>query len=203
MSKKDNHIDQYIAKSSEYAKPILMHLRDLVHKACPDVEETIKWGMPSFDYKGPYFGMAAFKKHAVFGFWKASLMKDPVLMDNAKSERAMGHSGQLTSMKDLPSDKKMIGYLKEAKKLNDDGVKLPPRKKTVKKDIVVPDYMMKAIKENTKALAVFDAFSPSHKNEYIEWVTEAKTDATREKRTATMIEWLVEGKSRNWKYMRK
>ena len=147
--------------------------------------------------------MAAFKNHAVFRFWKASLMKDPVLMDNAKSESAMGHSGQLTSMKDLPSDKKMIAYFKEAKKLNDNGIKLPPQKKTVKKDIVVPDYMMKAIKENTKALAVFDAFSPSHKNEYIEWVTEAKTAATREKRMATMMEWLVEGKSRNWKYMRK
>lgn len=203
MAKKDNRVDQYIAKSPDYAKPILMHIRDLVHKTCPDIQETIKWGMPSFDYKGPFFSMAAFKNHAVFGFWKAALMKDPVLMQNAKSESAMGHSGKLTSLKDLPSDKKMIAYLKEAMKLNDDGIKLPPRKPTVKKDIVVPDYMAKALGKNKKAQTTFDIFSPSHKREYIEWITEAKTEETRDKRIATMLEWLEEGKSRNWKYMRK
>jgi uncharacterized protein YdeI (YjbR/CyaY-like superfamily) len=203
MAKKDNRVDQYIAKSPEYAKPILMHIRDLVHKTCPDIQETIKWGMPSFDYKGPFFSMAAFKNHAVFGFWKASLMKDPVLMENAKSESAMGHSGKLTSLKDLSSDKTMIAYLKEAMKLNDDGIKLPPRKPTAKKDIVVPDYMTKALAKNKKAQTAFDIFSPSHKREYIEWITEAKTEETRDKRIAMMLEWLDEGKSRNWKYMKK
>jgi uncharacterized protein YdeI (YjbR/CyaY-like superfamily) len=147
--------------------------------------------------------MAAFKNHAVFGFWKASLMKDPVLMENAKSESAMGHSGKLTSLKDLPSDKTMIAYLKEAMKLNDDGIKLPPRKPTAKKDIVVPDYMTKALAKNKKAQTAFDIFSPSHKREYIEWITEAKTEETRDKRIAMMLEWLDEGKSRNWKYMKK
>src|SRR3989339_1231974 len=128
MGKKDPRVDAYIAKSQEFAKPILEHLRALVHKACPGVEETIKWGFASFDYKGPYCSMAAFKQHCVFGFWKAALMKDPVLMSNAKSETAMGHMGRITSLKDLPSDKVLISYLKEAAKLNDDGVKLPKKK---------------------------------------------------------------------------
>lgn len=204
MSNKDSRIELYISKSAEFAKPILIYIRKLVHRACPDVQETIKWGFPYFDYKGPMCGMAAFKKHCSFGFWKAALMKDKTLMANAKSESAMGHYGKITSLKDLPSNKKMIANIKEAMKLNEDGVKLPARKSLSNKTkMEPPEYILKALKKNKKALTTFENFSPSHQREYVEWITEAKTDETINRRLETTIEWLTEGKSRNWKYMKK
>jgi uncharacterized protein YdeI (YjbR/CyaY-like superfamily) len=203
MAKKDKRIDEYIKKAQPFAQPILKHIRELVHETCPDVQETIKWGMPSFDYKGPFFGMAAFKQHAAFGFWKAALMKDPALMANAQSEAAMGHGGKITSLKDLPSDKKMIAYLEEAMELNDQGIKVPKPKREPKKEIPVPADVKKALAKNKKVSENFEKFSPSHRREYLEWIIEAKTEETREKRMATMLEWVAEGKSRNWKYERK
>ena len=204
MPHKDPRIDLYISKSADFAKPILMHLRELVHVACPDVEEKIKWSFASFDYKGPMCTMAAFKHHCAFGFWKASLMKDKTLTKNAESESAMGHYGKITSLKDLPSDKKIIAHIKEAMMLNEKGVKLPPKKvATEKKEIVVPDYFFKQLKKNKKAFTTFDAFSSSHKREYVEWITEAKTEETKNRRMKTAIEWLSQGKPRNWKYMKK
>ncbi|MGE5109122.1 MAG: YdeI/OmpD-associated family protein [Sphingobacteriales bacterium] len=203
MATKDKRIDAYIAKSADFAKPILNHLRKLVHTSCPDVEETMKWSFPHFDYKGEMMcSMAAFKQHCVFGFWKASLMKDPSLLENAKAETAMGHMGRITLIKDLPSDKKMMAYIKEAMKLNEEGKKVVKAKPSVKKDVVVPDYFTAAVKKNKKASATFEAFSPSSKREYVEWVDEAKTDETRNKRLNQSIEWMAEGKKRNWKYER-
>jgi len=198
-------IDSYIAKSQPFAKPILIHIRELVHKACPDVEEKIKWGFPHFDYRGEMMcSMAGFKNHAVFGFWKAPLMKDKKLLEMAQSESAMGHSGKLTSVKDLPSDKVFLGYVKEAMKLNDEGIKLPPRAKPKEqKELAVPAYLKNALKKTKKAGTAFDAFPPSHRKEYIMWLEEAKTEETREKRLAQAIEWIAEGKPRNWKYMKK
>lgn len=202
MGKKDNRVDAYIAKSADFAKPILNHLRKLVHAGCADVEETIKWGMPSFDYKGPLCSMAAFKQHAVFGFWKAALMEDAGKMKN-NQQNAMGHLGKIKSLADLPTDKLLLSRIKEAAKLNEDGVKLPPRKRTEKKDLIIPDYFIKVLSKNKKALQAFDNFSPSHKKEYVEWITEAKTEETRNRRMETAIEWIADGKGRNWKYERK
>ena len=201
MPSKDKRIDAYIAKAKPFAQPILKHLRELIHKASPQIEENIKWGMPSFEYKGNVCGFASFKEHVGFGFWKASLMKDAekFLKDNS----GMGHLGKVKSLSDLPTDKKFISYIKEAVDLNEKGVKLPKEKTAAKPPPEAPDYMIKALNKNKKALANFAAFSPSHKREYIEWVTEAKTEATREKRLATAIEWMSEGKSRHWKYQRK
>ena len=205
MAKKEKLIDAYIAKSADFEKPILLHIRQLVHKTCPDVEEKMKWSFPHFDYKGEMMcSMAAFKQHAFFGFWKAALMKDPVLVENARSETAMGHLGKLTSLKDLPSDKKMMAWIKEAMQLNDKGIKLPSKSKSaVKKELVVPDYFIKALSKNKKAKQVFENFAYSHKKEYLEWITEAKTEETRNKRMATALEWMAEGKSRLWKYEKK
>lgn len=204
MGTKDPEVDKYIAIAAEFAKPILNHLRALVHKACPDVEEKMKWSFPHFDYKGMMCSMAAFKQHCAFTFWKAALMKDKKLMVNAKSETAMGHLGRITSLKDLHSDKILISYIKEAKKLNDDGIKLPAKANPKKKaELTIPDYFLKVLGQNKNALKSFNDFSPSHKKEYIEWITETKTEETRNKRMVTAIEWLSEGKSRNWKYMKK
>lgn len=204
MAKKDKRIDAYIAKSADFARPILTHIRELVHKACPDVEETMKWSFPHFDYKGSMMcSMASFKQHCAFGFWKAALMKDAdKLIGMAKTEVAMGHMGRITSVKDLPSDKVMLSYIKEAMRLNDENVKLPSKAKTAvnEKELVVPAYFLSALKRDTKAKKVFDTFSPGKKKEYIEWLTDAKTDATREKRLETALEWIGEGKARHWKY---
>lgn len=204
MGKKEKAIDAYIAKSADFAKPILNHLRALVHKACPTVEEKMKWSMPHFDYKGEMMcGFAAFKQHASFGFWKAALMKDPILLETAKTEVAMGHLGKLTSLKDLPSDKKLTAWIKEAMELNDKGIKVAKPKPAVKKPLEVPDYFIKALAKNKKVQKAWDAFAYSHKKEYLQWITEAKTEATRDSRMATAFEWIAEGKGRNWKYEKK
>lgn len=202
MGKRDKRIDTYILKSADFAIPILNHLRELVHVACPDVEETVKWGFPHFDYKGVMCSMASFKQHCVFGFWKAALMKDKKLMANAKSETSMGHLGRIESLNDLPSDSVMIRYIKEAAKLNEAGIKME-KKTPVKKALVIPTYFTKALKTNKKAQTTFKTFSYSNQKDYVEWITEAKTDATREKRMAIALEWMAEGKVRNWKYMKK
>ncbi|RPI69058.1 MAG: hypothetical protein EHM47_13810, partial [Ignavibacteriales bacterium] len=199
-------IDEYIEKAQPFAKPLLKKLRELIHKGNPGVEETIKWGMPSFDYKGPFCSFAGFKEHVVFGFWKYQLIKDPkgYLQDiSNKGGDAMGNLGRITSLKDFPLDRVLLDFIKQAKKLNDEGIKLPPKPKKPQTELIIPKYVTDALKKNKKASDTFNNFSYSHKKEYVEWITEAKTETTREKRIASMLEWLNEDKSRNWKYMKK
>lgn len=201
MATPEPRIDDYIQKSAEFAKPILQHIRTLVHKACPGVEESIKWSMPFFDYKGAALcNMASFKEHCAFGFWKAVLMKDAEGIFNKEGKNAMGQFDRITSLKDLPSDKIMIAYIKEAAELNEKGIKLPPKGKAAVKELPVPEALINALKKSRKAQLVFEKFPPSHKKEYIQWITGAKTDATRDKRIASAVEWMTAGKSRNWKY---
>lgn len=202
MPTTDPRIDAYIAKSAPFAQPILNHLRKLVHKACPQTVETMKWSFPHFDYKGEMLcSMAAFKQHCVFGFWKAALMKDPTLLLNAKSETAMGHLGRIKTLKDLPSDKQMTAYIKEAMKLNDEGIKVKKEKPTAKKELNTPVDLLAALKKNKKAFSEFEKFPPGQKKEYILWVEDAKREETRISRIKQTVEWAAEGKYRNWKYM--
>ncbi|MCG7856929.1 YdeI/OmpD-associated family protein [Flavihumibacter sediminis] len=197
----DPRIDAYIENAEPFARPILQHLRSLVHKTCPETVETIKWGFPHFLYKKEILcSMASFKKHCAFIFWKATLMKDPILIENARAETAMGHLGKIMSLKDLPADKQMIAYLKEAMELNDKGIKLPKKTAAPKKELMVPKELKEALSKNKKAFDVFDKASYSHRKEYIEWICEAKTEATRNKRISKTIEMLAEGKSRNEEY---
>jgi len=202
MATTDPRVDRYIAQAPAFAKPILKHLRKLIHSACPDVEETLKWSMPSFMHKGILCGFAAFKEHCTFGFWKGDLMFAGNERVKKRADEAMGHFGRITSRADLPKDEVLVGYIKEAMRLNDAGIKkpTPPRPKT-KKPVVVPDDLRAALKKNKKALTTFEDFSPSHKREYVEWITEAKRDTTRQQRLRTTVAWLAEGKSRNWKYV--
>ncbi|MCE9618943.1 MAG: YdeI/OmpD-associated family protein [Planctomycetes bacterium] len=205
MPNTDKRIDAYIDKAQPFAKPILKHLRKLVHKACPEVQETIKWSFASFDYKGPFCSMAAFKEHAVFGFWKDKLIKDPKGYLGARSNQggeAMGNLGRLTSLKSLPPDKAILDFIKQAKKLNDEGVKLPAKPKKAPTKLVVPAYFSKAVKSNKKAQKTFEEFSPSAKREYVDWIVEAKSEATRHRRLETAVDWMAQGKIRNWKYVR-
>ncbi len=202
MGTRDKRVDTYIGRSADFARPILSHLRELVHQACPAAQETIKWGFPHFEYKGLLCSMASFKKHCAFGFWKAKLMADYDRILFPVGETAMGHFGRIKSLKDLPADAKIRKYIKEACRLNESGVKPERPKPTPKKALSVPPYFRKALSKNPVAQANFKGFSYTHQKDYLEWVTEAKTETTRAKRTATSIQWLAEGKGRNWKYER-
>jgi|SRR5579864_299448 len=198
MGARDARIDTYIAKSAHFARPILEHLREVVHSACPDAEETMKWSHPRFIYKGMLCSMASFKEHCAFGFWKGSLILNDAKADD---EKAMGQFGRITKLSELPSKKVLTSYIKRAMKLNDEGVKAPSRTKPkLARELVVPEELTTALRKNAKAKATFEKFSPSHKREYVEWITEAKTEATRNRRLETAIEWMAEGKSRHWKY---
>lgn len=201
MGTRDKRLDAYIAKSADFAQPILTQVRETVHAACPDVEETLKWSMPAFMYRGGILcQMAAFKEHATFGFWKGALVTEV-----SSDKTAAGQFGRLTSVKDLPSKKDMTRFIKRAMELSENGTptKRPLEstpKKVPKKMPPMPDYFMAAIRKNKKALATYEGFSPSMQREYIEWVTDAKGEDTRARRIAQAVEWMAEGKSRNWKY---
>jgi uncharacterized protein YdeI (YjbR/CyaY-like superfamily) len=197
MANKSPQIDAYIAKAQPFARPIVTRLRALFHRACPQLEEKIKWGHPSFEYKGPLGGVAAFKQHAVWGLWKSKLVNDPHGALAGDGPRA----GKFTDVSQLPPDAVLIDLIKQAAALNDQNVKVPKATTKPRPALKIPPDLAAALKKNTKAAAAFQQFSPSHKREYIEWITEAKQEETRARRLAQAIEWMAQGKPRNWKYM--
>ncbi len=194
MGSKDPRVDAYIANAQPFAKPILKHLRKLFHQGCPDLEETMKWSMPHFDYKGEMMvGMCAFKAHCGFGFWKASLLFPTA----DKSPEAIGQFGRITSLEDLPSDAKIVNLVKAAAKLNADGIKVErPRQKRAA--LPVPADLAKALAKKAKARAGFEALTPGQRREYIAWILEAKRDETRVQRIAKTVAQSAEGKSLYW-----
>lgn len=198
MGARDPRIDAYIAKSADFARPILEHLRVVIHEGCPDAEEAIKWGMPSFLYRGRILcGIAAFKQHCALGFWGGR----GLVGNEARHDDAMGQFGRITSLADLPSKKALIGHVKHAMRLGDERAAAPPvPRKPPKPAPDTPDDLAAAFKKNRKAAATYAAFSPSCKREYVEWIVEAKREETRAKRIAQAVEWMAEGKQRNWKY---
>jgi uncharacterized protein YdeI (YjbR/CyaY-like superfamily) len=194
--KTDPRVDAYIDRQADFARPILTHLRAIVHKACPECEETLKWSMPSFIYKKKILaGFAAFRAHATFGYWSGSQVVD----GDSDRASAMGQFGRLTSLADLPDEATLIDLTRKAMRLIDEGVK-PVRDKTAKAPFTVPQDMRAAIDANAAARTTFDAFPPSAQRDYVEWITEAKRDETRTRRLAQAVEWLAEGKRRHWKY---
>jgi uncharacterized protein YdeI (YjbR/CyaY-like superfamily) len=205
MGRKNPRIDNYIFEAAPFAQPILEHLRYLVHQACPDTEEAIKWGHIFFQHSSGYIcNMGAFKKHCAFGFWLESKMDDPQgLLVRSKDKKKDSPLARITKPSDLPSDKILKQYIKQAMALLEKGAKLS-RPKADNKAVVaeMPDYFTAALKTNPTARGYFAAFSPSAKKEYIQWLTEAKTAVTRNKRLATAIDWIADGKTRQWKYQR-
>ena len=216
MGTRDAKVDAYIAESQPFAQETLSHIREVVHAACPSCEETMKWSMPFFTYKGaPLCNMAAFKAHASFGFW----LSKQVLGEDAADD-GMGHFGKLTSVKDLPAKAALTRYVKKAMALADAGVKLErggtengrgtkvaassgktsTKKPTGSSRASVPPELDRALQRHPEAKAAFDAFSPTHRREYAEWIAEAKKPETKERRVQQALEMLAEGKSRNWKY---
>src|SRR5215470_10303297 len=199
----DARVDAYIKKAAPFAQPILKHIRKLMHRACPRVTESVKWGMPFFLQQGVILAnMAAFKQHCAFGFW-GSEMKKLLAADGLESSQAMGSMGRITGMEDLPSDKMLLGYMRRAGELVDSGERtksIDRPKKTVKRPVRIPAELAAALKKNKLAAKAFEGFSPSCRREYAEWIAEAKRPETREKRLAQAIAWIAQGKTRHWKY---
>lgn len=197
MGTRDPRVDAYIAKSAPFARPILDHLREVVHATCPDVEEAMKWSFPHFMYHGMMCAMSAFKQHCAFGFWKGAL-----IVADAKNDEAMGQFGRIASLADLPPRRTIEAYVRRAMKLNAENVKPPRTTKDAqpKPPVALPDDLRAALAKNKKAAATYEGFSPSGRREYVEWITEAKRAETREKRVLQAVEWMAEGKQRNWKY---
>lgn len=199
----NSKVDAYIAKSQPFAQPILSHIRELAHKACPEVEEAIKWSMPFFQLRGIVLGhMAAFKQHCSISFWGPEMN---AILNKAglHSEDGMGSLGKITSLKDLPSDKEMLGYYRHAAELILTGQRtksLERPKKAPKAAPEVPAELAASLKKNKAAAKIFAEFSPSCKREYIDWIVEAKRPETKEKRVTQAVEWIADGKQRNWKY---
>lgn len=200
MSKTDPRVDAYIERSAEFAQPILLFLRETVHGACPEAEETLKWGMPTFMYHGILCSMAAFKQHATFGFWKNS-----VVVGAAADDAAMGQFGRITHCRDLPTKKVLTGFIRQAMKLNAERDAVPKSARAArpapKPALAVPEDLNAALKKRRKAAQVFAAFTDAQRREYIEWIVEAKRSDTRQRRLDQAIAWIAEGKQRNWKYM--
>jgi uncharacterized protein YdeI (YjbR/CyaY-like superfamily) len=199
MPSRDPRIDAYIERAQPFARPILARIRKAVHAGCPGAAETIKWSMPAFEYKGPLAGMAAFKGHATLGFWKAALMKT---VPAGKRNEAMGQFGRFESIDDVPSEAALVRMVKEAAALNEAGAKVPRAARAPKPAPKTPPFMLAALQKNAKARTAWQKFAPSHRREYIEWITEAKTDETRARRLETALGWIADGKGRNWKYDR-
>lgn len=175
-----------------------------MHEGCPDVTETIKWGTPAFDHHGIMCGIAAFKQHCTFGFWKAPLLKidGRPLTKSGEMESGAGQFGRLTSIKDLPAKSKLVKLVREAARLNEEGIAIPREKKAPRPAPRTPPELMSALRANAKALATYEAFSPSHKREYVEWIVGAKGEDTRQRRIQTAVAQMAEGKPHNWKYMK-
>lgn len=200
MSPTDPRIDAYIEKSADFAKPILIYLRALIHETCPEVKEDWKWSFPNFMYRDKILcSMAAFKNHCAFGFWLEKEMETMKELTKDIEKNSMFNLGKLTKVEDLPSKKQLNAAIKEAMELTEMGITVKKAAPS-KKEIETPDYFSKALNSNKKAKQFFDNASPSFRKEYILWITDAKTESTRNKRLEQAIEWIAEGKGRNWKY---
>ena len=198
LGTRDPRVDAYIAKQADFARPILTHLREVVHSSCPDVEEATKWGAPFFMYHGPLCSMAGFKQHCAFGFWKGALV---VGRGSGDDDRAAGQFGRITSVKDLPTKKELTAYIRRAMTLNEEGVTVPKAKKS-RPALPVPPELTAALAKNRKAREVFEAFSPSQQRDYSEWIGGAKREETKAARVEQAMEWIAEGKPRHWKYQK-
>jgi uncharacterized protein YdeI (YjbR/CyaY-like superfamily) len=197
MSAVDPRIDAFIAKAEPFARPILSHLRDMIHRACPGVTETIKWSRPAFENEGRVLAvLGAFKAHASLHLWRMGEAGERT----GKEAEGSGQFGRLTSLADLPDEDELIRIIQATAIVRSEAKpkpKAPPRP-----DLPVPEELAVALDRAPSARAAWDAFSPSHRREYSEWIGEAKRPETRAARVAQAIEWLAEGKSRNWKYQR-
>lgn len=204
MPATDPRIDTYINAARPFARPILEYLRETVHRVCPEATETMKWSFPHFMYSGEILcSLAAFKEHVAFGFWKAAAMQDAERLLNPIGETAMGHFGKIRSLEDLPPPVVLERYIREAMRLNENGTKVRPTKSGLpKSQPEPPEDFLESLRHEPDAESFFRKLRPAQQAEYVNWILEARTTATRNKRLTTAVTWLTEGKRRNWKYER-
>ena len=194
---RDPRVDAYIARQADFARPILEHLRAAIHAACPQVSETLKWSMPSFTYKDRILvQMAAFKAHAVLGFWRGGR----IVGETGAERDAMGQFGRLTSIADLPDPQALDAMIRKAMAVIESGPAPKKPKPGPRPELAVPAELRAALDAEPKAAAAFDGFPPGCRREYVEWVSEAKRPETRARRVADAVQWMAQGKRRNWKY---
>ncbi|MCD0472277.1 YdeI family protein [Flavobacterium sp. JAS] len=200
----NSKVDEYIAKSEDFAKPILEYLRQIIHETCPDAAEDIKWGTPHYAYKGDHLCMiAGFKNHCSFSLYKAEFIKNKEIAESVKAGKKFGYMDKLKSVSELPSKNILISLIKEAMTINEQGIK---KEKTVSdkpKVIETPEYLVEALNANKKAKEVWESKSDSYRKDYLVWIIDAKTDTTRQKRIEQSLEWIAEGKGRFWQYEKK
>jgi uncharacterized protein YdeI (YjbR/CyaY-like superfamily) len=204
MAQLNSKVDEYIAKSEDFAKPILEYLRQIIHETCPDAAEDIKWGTPHYSYKDDHLCMiAGFKNHCSFSLYKAEFLKDKKIAESVKAGKKFGYMDKLKSVTELPSKEVLISLIKEAMTINEKGIK---KEKTVSdkpKIIETPEYLLESLNANKKAKEVWESKSDSYRKDYLVWIIDAKTDATRQKRIEQSLEWIAEGKGRFWQYAKK
>ncbi|MGY0035105.1 YdeI/OmpD-associated family protein [Pedobacter sp. NJ-S-72] len=204
MMELNKKVDEYIAKSEGFAKPILEHLRQIIHDTCPEAGEDIKWGIPHYSYKGDHLVMmAGFKNHCSFSLYKAEFMKDKAIQDSVKSGKKFGYMDKLKDISELPAKEILVSYVKEAMTINEKGIKKEIPKSDKPKVIETPDYFKTMLATNPKAKDVFENKSDSYRKDYLVWITDAKTEATRQKRMEQSLEWIADGKGRFWQYDKK
>lgn len=199
----DPKVTQYIENSEEFARPILNHLRELIHENCPDVVESIKWAIPHFDYKNDFMCvLASAKNHCSLTFIKSEFMTEPRFGGGKTVKPGQRFMSRITSMSELPSDEELAGFVKQAMDLNDRGVKLDKTAKAApsSEPLETPEYFLEALSRNPVAQQVFENQSTSFRKNYIVWLETAKTDATRQRRIDESLEWIAEGKGKFWKY---
>lgn len=203
MTKFNPEVDAYIAKSADFAKPILEYLREIIHNNCPDVEEFIKWGIPHLDYKGDMMCiLASSSKHCSFSLYKAELMSDPKLLESVKNGQKMGYMDKIKAFSDLPSEETLVTYIKEAMDLNEKGIKKSKPVSDKPKVLEMPDYFAEKLAANPEAKEIFETKSASFRKDYLAWIIDAKTEDTRQKRMEQSLEWISEGKGRFWQYQK-
>jgi uncharacterized protein YdeI (YjbR/CyaY-like superfamily) len=201
MSQFNPQFDEYIEKSADFAKPIMAYLRQIIHETCPEVEEIMKWAIPHFDYKGDMMCiLAAYKNHCSFSLYKAELMNDAEIIASVKAGQKMGYMDKVKSLSDLPARETLVAYIKEAMVLNENGVKKAKPVAEKPKVIEIPDYFSEILAAMPQVKEIFESKSQSFRKDYLVWITDAKTEATRQKRIEQSLEWIAAGKGRFWQY---
>lgn len=195
MNEASENITAYIEKATPEFKEVMIALRSVLNNPNFDIKEDWKWGAPNFNNEGMICWLAHFRNHVGMNFFKGTLIKDKYNLFTHYREEKGNRQLKFSDINQIIPEQ-IEYYIEEAIKLNQENIKV------VKKEIdtSLPLDLETELNNNPKAKMFFESLAPSYKRDYIEWIEEAKREATRTKRLATTMEWLSEGKKKNWKY---